>query len=99
MELASCHPLGTSNLKAACSFLENLWNGDILNMLFKAICSESCKPLHCCSHAEGGDDSKCHHTKITAVTGQITEQLWQNLKVAAVKYKFSWWHNFPIHTV
>jgi hypothetical protein len=50
--------------------------------------------VHCCSHAEVGDDSKCHHTKITAVTGHIIEQLWQNLKAAAVKYKSSWWHNF-----
>jgi len=37
--------------------------------------------------------------KITAVTGHITEQLWQNLKAAAVKYEFSWWHNFLIHKV
>jgi len=53
MKLTSCHPLGTSNFKVACSFLENLWNGDILNMLVKVVCSESCKPLHHCLHAEG----------------------------------------------
>jgi len=80
-------------------FLENLWNGDLLNMLVNIVCNEICKHVHWCLHTEGGDDTKCHCTKITAVTGQITEQHWQNLKAAAVKYKFSWWHNFLIHTV
>jgi hypothetical protein len=99
MALASCHPFGTSNFTVAHSFGENLWNDDLLNMLVKVVCNESCKPVHCCLHAEGGDDSKCHRNKITALAGQITEQLWQNLKAAAVKYEFSRWQSFLIHTV
>lgn len=99
MELASCYPFGTSNFKVTHSFQENLWNGNLLNKLVKLVCNESCKPEHCCSHAEGEGDFNCHCTKITVVTGQITVQCLQNLKVAAVKYKLSWWHNFLIHTV